>query len=274
VAVVSFKNIDGVPLERRTARLGNGAFRRLAQSALACLVVLVTLFNMPESVAETKVDSERSELKKEGSPVLGDPNYKLDPKYWPIYGSPRGKSFFLHYCFPGLVPQELGKCDAGSIPGSDPESVQVNYNYSLIGREAEHARLEGSAAFHFPFPVNVSLEGKTPYLEQYKRKAEISKWESHQVVKSQGELSSKYEGLDFYESPALPGGWWVPEDITEYRTKLGNPPMFVCGSHHCFLNLDQGNGWIVTAIFNEAALKDWRTFFVQLNESIKIIMEQ
>lgn len=66
----------------------------------------------------------------------------------------------------------------------------------------------------------------------------------------------------------------MPKDISEYRTKLGNPPMFACDSNSCFLNLDQGNGWIVSVIFNEAALKDWRTFFVQLNDSIKIIMEQ
>ncbi|UTW07168.1 hypothetical protein [Pseudomonas benzenivorans] len=222
-------------------------------------------------IAAAENGGDSSLIRKESVPVLGDPNYKLDSKYWPIHGSPRGKSFFLHYCLPGFVPQGLGGCRV-DLPGRDPRGIQVEYLYSLGGRD-EHAFLEGSPAFLFPFPVNINLEGKTPYLAQYK-KSELSKWRSHQVVKDKGELSNKYDGLDFYEASALPGGWWVPENIFEYQTRLGNPPIFVCSDSYCALILDQGSGWVVRAKFNEAALSNWREFLLQLNVSIKEILGQ
>jgi hypothetical protein len=228
---------------------------------------------MPASVAAMEGEYEAWKITENGAPALGDPNYKHDDKYAPIYGSMDGRTFFLHYCLPGFVPQGLGECDLGSIPGRDPRGVQVEYNNALGSREAERVGMEASAAYKLPFPVNVNIEDKTPYFNRYKKAFEQAKWKSHQVVKGVGALQDKYEGLDFYESPGLPGGWWVPEDLTEYRTKLGNPPIFECSTNYCYLILDQGNGWVVTARFNEAALSGWRAFFVQLNESINIVME-
>lgn len=269
---MKFSCIDGALLKGRTSPEGK-LFKCLSRSALCCVAVLISLCQISTVVAMEN-GNDSGEIKKEAAPVLGDPNYKLDYKYAPIYGSMDGKSFFLHYCLPGFIPRGLGDCKPG-LPGRDPRGVQVHYEYSLNGQNAEHSRrLEGGGAFLFPFPVNVNLEGKTPYLEQYKRRSVLAKERGYQVVEYQGELKDKYEGLVRYESVALPGGWWVPKDTSEYQTRLGNPPIFVCSDFYCTLTLDQGNGWMVDATFNEAALNDWRAFFVQFNESIKKIMEQ
>lgn len=258
---------DSVEFNREGYVSWNWYLRTFSNFAIACVILVVFLGQMVSVAASESVVAGKV------NPVLGDRDYKLDLKYSPIYGSPRGKSFFLHYCLPEFLPRRLGQCELGKAPGSDPDVVQVHYKYSLGSREAESATLEGGGVFIFPFPVNMDLEGRTPYLEQYKKQLARARDNGRQVARYQGELKSKYEGLERYESPALPGGWWVPEDISEYQTRLGNPPIFLCSSYFCMLTLDQGNGWVVTAIFNEAALKDWRTFFVQLNESIKIIME-
>lgn len=271
---MSLKRIDSVYLKRRKALTRNGVFGCLFTYSLGCIVVLIALCQMPVALAAMEDKSELNEIRKEGASVLGDSNYKLDGKYWPIYGSPRGKRFYLHYCLPGFIPLEQGQCQPGKIPGSDPASVQVEYEYTLGSREVGDVGLEGSPAFMFPFQVNVNLNGKTPYFDQYNKMFEISKWKSHKVVKGSDVLQGKYVGLIYYESPAMPGGWWVPKDLSEYQTKLGNPPIFVCGSDICYLTIDQRNGWVATAKFNNAALSDWRALFVQLNESINIIMEQ
>lgn len=174
---------------------------------------------------------------------------------------------------PGFVPHGIGECELKVAPGSDSNSIQVHYKYSLDGRNAEHARLEGSPTFLFPFPVNKNIKNNTPYFERYKKRSELAIKSRYPASKIPDQSNNKYEGLDRCESPLLLGGWWVPKDTSEYKTKLGNPPMFVCSSSFCILTLDQGNGWIVEAIFNESALEDWRTFFVQFNESIDKIMQ-
>ncbi|TWC42856.1 hypothetical protein FBY03_10137 [Pseudomonas sp. SJZ079] len=272
---MKLKSIRGVYLVRQMAFSGNGLLSKLAQSAFACFVVFIMLWQMPNAVAETKFDGETSELRKEGIPVLGDPNYKHDSKYLPVYAAMDGSSFALHYCLPGFVPLGLSNCARGRIPGSDPRGVQVVYSYYLRGRDVEQVRMEGNVSYKFPFPVNVDLEGRTPYVAQYKEAFERARLGAPMLVKHRGELQGKYEGLDLYEEPGHHyGSWWAPKDLNKYRTRLGNPPIFACSKNFCFLVLDQGNGWVVTAKFNEAALKDWRAFFVQLNNSISIIMEQ
>lgn len=270
---MKIKKINYAPTPTRVAPSNKGLFRGIVHSTLASLVLLITLCKVAGAVAETKSESEPGEAKEKSSPVLGDPNYKHDLKYSPIYANMDGSSFALHYCLPGFVPQELGDCHRGSIPGHDPQGVQVVYTYYLRGRDAEHAQMEGGGTYEFPFPFNVDLNGRTPYETRYKEALNRARLNTSKVIKHQGNLQGKYEGLDFYEVPGQLGGWWVPEKLDEYRTKLGNPPIFVCGKNSCFLNLDQGNGWVVSARFNAAALKDWRTFYMQLNYSIKIIME-
>ncbi|TLX64006.1 hypothetical protein DN820_08320 [Stutzerimonas nosocomialis] len=86
----------------------------------------------------------------------------------------------------------------------------------------------------------------------------------------------KFEGLVLYELVAMPKTfkWWVPENKDEYRTALGNPPVFSCAPQYCTLTLDLGNGWEARATFNEVALSDWRSFFVRFKASTREIMEK
>ncbi|HHN0038543.1 hypothetical protein ACSES4_07680 [Pseudomonas aeruginosa] len=230
------------------------------------------------AIKATAVAGAESKIGVEGAineePSLGDPDYKLDSKYHPIYGALTGKSFYLHYCLPEFAPEAEGGCKAG-IPGSIPDAVQVRYKYSL-GDDSESPMLEGGGWFAFPFPVNVALEGKTPYIEQYKERERAVRNKSKKSAPQKVVSDVKFEGLIRYESSAMPksAGWWVPEDMDEYRTRLGNPLVFSCSPHFCTLTLDQGNGWEVRATFNESALSDWRNFFVRFDASTKEIMEQ
>jgi len=259
----------GVSLKSKSNDLGYGDVVPLWLINV-CVAVMLLL----SQVGWVAAAENMAGVSKSADPVLGDRAYRLDQKYSPIYGSPRGKSFFLHYCMPGFYPRRLGECELGRAPGSDPSVVQVHYKYSLGGREVESARVEGGGAYLFPFPVNVNLEGKTPYVAQYRNRSEMAKNGNRWVFKVKGERGNRYEGLDLYESSVASGAWWVPRNINEYRTRLGNPPIFVCGNNLCYLTLDQGDGWVVSAIFNESNLSGWREFLVQFNNSIKIVMEK
>lgn len=266
-----FSRVDSPPLKKQISP-ERKFFKCLSRSTMCCVAVIISLCQIPTVVA-MESGNDSGEIKKEAAPVLGDPNYKPDPKYWPIHGSPRGKSFFLHYCLPGFVPQGLGDCKV-DLPGRDPRGVQVHYKYSLDGRDAEYAMLEGFPAYAFPFPVNIDIEGKTPYLARYKEMAKRAKETIFKIIEHQGESKNKYSGLVRYDITGISGLWfWAPANHAKYTTKLGNPPIFSCASSSCTLVLDQGNGWVVDAIFNEAVLNDWQNFFVQLNNSIMEVME-
>lgn len=211
-------------------------------------------------------------------PVKQDRIRKSDfIKFHPIYGAMSGESFFLHYCLPDFIPRAEGNCKAG-VPGSIPNTVQVKYQYSL-GKDFKRPLLEGGGWFVFPFPVNVDMEGKTPYVEFYRERdlsvgAGMKK--PHLEVEKAAVDGDKFEGLVLYELVAMPKTfkWWVPENKDEYRTRLGNPPIFSCSPQYCNLTLDLGNGWEARAIFNEAALLDWRNFFVRFRASTRQIMEK
>lgn len=238
-------------------------------------ILSVTLLMILGFTAEaTEKNNSESQGVKEKGLSLGDPGYKLDSKYHPIYGSLTGKSFYLHYCLPEFVPEAEGGCKTGA-PGSIPDAVQVRYKYSL-GDDSERPMLEGGGWFAFPFSVNVDLEGKTPYIEQYKERERAVRNRSKKSAAQKVVSDIKFEGLVLYESTAIPKSfrWWVPENMDEYRTRLGNTPVFSCSPLFCTFTLDLGNGWEARATFNEAALSDWRNFFVRFNASTKEIMEQ
>lgn len=198
-------------------------------------------------------------------------------KYHPIYGAMSGESFFLHYCLPEFIPQGEGSCKVG-IPGSISDFVQVKYQYSL-GDDFKRPMLEGGGWFIFPFPVNVGVEGRTPYNENYRERnlslAGATK-KNHLEVKKATADDGDFEGLVLYELVSMPKTfrWWVPENRDEYRTELGNPPIFSCSPQYCTVTLDLGNGWEARAIFNEAALSDWQNFFVRFKGSAREIMEK
>lgn len=241
--------------------------------SFAALIFFSAAHNCIAANAEVKDSTHQKKPDNQTKSKLGDPEYKIDPIYTPIYGSPIGKSFFLYYCLPDFSPNGLNDCSTGFAPGQSPVSVQVQYTYSLGDPNIERMRLEGSPAFKFPFPVNTNIKGKTPYIEQYMRMSKLAKKGMHNFVSRSDDYKEKYVDLDYYKSPLLPGGWWIPKDIHEYKTRLGNPPLFVCSQSFCFITLDQGNGWVVEATFNEVALKEWRTLLLKLNESIDKIME-
>ena len=198
-------------------------------------------------------------------------------KYHPIHGVTSGESFFLHYCLPDFVPRGEGNCKAG-IPGSIPDTVQVKYQYSL-GKDFKRPLLEGGGWFVFPFPINVDVEGKTPYAENY-RKRDLSVGGSiekpHLEVEKAAVDNEVFEGLVLYKLVSMPDSfrWWIPEDRDQYQTALGNPPIFSCSPQYCNLTLDLGNGWEARAIFNEVALSDWENFFVRFKVSTKEVMEK
>lgn len=235
-------------------------------------VTLLTILGFTVEVA-AKNNNESQGVKEKGL-SLGDPGYKLASKYHPIYGSLTGKSFYLHYCLPEFIPRGEGGCKAG-IPGSIPDTVQVRYKYSLDDN-SERPMLEGGGWFAFPFPVNVDLEDKTPYIENYKERERAVSNKSKESAAKKVSSDIEFEGLIRFESAAMPKSarWWVPENMDEYRTRLGNPLVFSCSPRFCTLTLDQGNGWEARATFNEAALSDWRNLFVRFNASTKEIMEQ
>ena len=115
---MKFSCIDGALLKGRTSPEGK-LFKCLSRSALCCVAVLISLCQISTVVAMEN-GNDSGEIKKEAAPVLGDPNYKHDSKYAPIYMAMDGGSFALHYCLPGFVPQGLGDCDRGSIPRRHP----------------------------------------------------------------------------------------------------------------------------------------------------------
>lgn len=209
-------------------------------------------------------------------PVKQDRIRKSDfIKFHPIYGAMSGESFFLHYCLPEFIPRGEGDCRAG-IPGSVPDTVQVKYQYSL-GEDFERPLLEGGGWFVFPFPVNADVEGKTPYVDFYRERERDSQAKSeNSYVKKVPSGGVGFEGLSQYKSANMPKTfrWWVPENKDEYRTRLGNPPIFSCSPQYCNLTLDLGNGWEARTTFNEAALSDWRKFFVRFKTSTRDVMEK
>jgi len=234
---------------------------------VACFLGLGVLQVVPVAVGAVVQPVKQDRIKQ--------PDFK---KYHPIYGAMSGESFFLHYCLPEFVPRGEGNCKAG-IPGSIPDTIQVNYQYSL-GKDFKRPLLEGGGWFVFPFPVNVDVGGgKTPYAENYRERnlsvgGSIKK--PHLEVEKAAVDNEMFEGLVLYELISMPDSfrWWIPEDRDEYRTTLGNPPIFSCSPQYCTLTLDLGNGWEARAMFNEVVLSDWRNFFARFKVSASVVMEK
>lgn len=230
-------------------------------------LVINYIFIPNNNHAALLIAEERLEGQKE-TPIPYIEIYRdLDSKYHKIRGSQDSTSFFIHYCLPGFVPRGLGDCKRGVIPGSDPLGVQVEYYYALKSNRQPY--LEGGRGV-FPFPINVDVEGKTPYVKYYKERDDYVINSFNKLVECGLDRKQSFEGLVCYVYEKEPNieHWWVPENISEYKTKLGNPPIFVCGATYCVLTLDQGNGWLLRARFNETALENWRQFFVDLNRSV------
>jgi hypothetical protein len=236
------------------------------------LLATIVFFNTP-CVSHSLAEKETAKNK----PIYKAEVFKnLDPKYELIYGSMKGDSYYLHYCLPDFVPRGLGSCKRGIVPGEDPYGVQVHYHYGLNREHPDRALLEAGGAFIYPFLVNVDLKGKTPYVVHYQEIADRTRTHGRILIEIKDKDKNVYEGLVRYESVNLPKSWrmWIPDDLDKYRTKLGNPPMFSCGSSTCTTSIDLGNGWLVHAKFNEVTLTDWRKFYVQFNRSISELMEQ
>ncbi len=94
-------------------------------------------------------------------PRLGDPNFRLNSKYAPIYGRLDGTDLSVHYCLPDFEPITMGKCSFGVLPGKGSKVIQVEYVYPLKWRK-EAPPLEVYGAFGFPFSINSDVEEKTP----------------------------------------------------------------------------------------------------------------
>lgn len=187
----------------------------------------------------------------------------VDNKYAPIYGDINGYSVYLHYCLPDFSPEGEAGC-GGGLPGKNPRVVQVEYKNSLLdGRPL----LEGGGWFEYPFPVNADIQGKTLYPRQYEERARTVV--SGKKVFRAAKDGDVFPGLAKYESDAMPEGtrWWVVEDLDAYRTRLGNPYIFLCNRHSCTLTLDVGRGWEAQFEFAESALSDWQGLIRKINSS-------
>lgn len=192
----------------------------------------------------------------------------VDSKYAPIYGDVNGYSVYLHYCLPDFSPEGEAGC-GGGLPGKNPRMVQVEYKNSMLdGRPL----LEGGGWFEYPFPVNADVQGKTVYTRQYEERARalVSGREVFRAAKD-GDV---FPGLAKYESNLMPEGtrWWVIEDLEVYRTRLGNPYIFLCNRHSCTLTLDLGRGWEAKFEFAESALSDWQGLVRKINISTAEVM--
>jgi hypothetical protein len=199
----------------------------------------------------------------------------LPAKYLPITGN-QYKSYFLHYCFPGFLPISESDCKREFIAGKDPGIVQVNFQYSLMDNDIDSTFLEASPnRIIYPVPVNVNLEGKTPYLNEYKKRIEYAKKQASYPLVKDIEIK-KYKGLNCYKSKGMleDSRICIPEKYSEYKTKIGNPPVFICLDSMCIIVLDQRNGWVVRATFHADALITWENFYLNLNGSIDAIMER
>lgn len=204
---------------------------------------------------------------------LGNAGYKHDPKYSPINGRIDGKGFYLHYCWPGVVAHRDGGCNISS-PEDDPRSIRVHFGYWLGRADEKSVPLEGEV-IAFPFPLNVDLENKTPYIEQYRARERILAEYGGGFHAAQVGSGYGYQGLIRYNASARTSSWWwVPKDTSNVTTKLGNPPIFSCNGKYCLITIDQGDGWVATAMFHEGILSEWRVFFEQLNVAIDKAMEQ
>lgn len=199
---------------------------------------------------------------------VGSGLWGVDSKYAPIYGDINGYSVYLHYCLPGFSPEGEVGC-GGGLPGKNPRMVQVEYKNSMLdGRPL----LEGGGWFEFPFPVNADVQGKTLYTRQYEERARAVV--SGREVFRAAEDGDVFPGLAKYESNLMPEGtrWWVIEDLGAYKTRLGNPYIFLCNRHSCTLTLDVGCGWEAQFEFAESVLSDWQGLIRDINSSTAEVM--
>jgi hypothetical protein len=191
----------------------------------------------------------------------------LDDSYSVIYGSPRGRSFILHYCLPDFAPRKLGGC--GSLYfDNDHRAVNVEYFYALDG-ELDMARkyLEAAPAFSVSINRNQDISGKTPYEDIYRLMEGDSGGRIFSLLDDGGEGIS---GLSRYTDTESTAEIWTPTNFIGRPSLLGNPPIFICVTY-CYFSKDLGDGWLARAQFDRAALGDWMLLVSGFEKSINVI---
>ncbi|PTQ73711.1 hypothetical protein C8K61_101133 [Pseudomonas sp. GV071] len=195
--------------------------------------------------------------------IVNKPVLNIDSRSAPINGSPAGSSVFLHYCLPDFKPLLVGGCNSAQ---ARKYIVQVGYHYFLDG--SVPPRLEAASRYVLPFEYHRDFKGKTPYFRYYEQVELAKRIALYKVGSSQ----SPYSGLLRYELSGAPVIVWIPEAHRESTTRLGNPLVFFCVGPTCSLDLDLGNGWVVTAQFDESALGRWHELYLNIYKSTEVVV--
>lgn len=251
--------------------------KKIIYSGLYAMKNYFFLLFMVLSCCDSAVDNDIDVFTSEPAPKIPylDVFKSLGSEHSIIWVSQNNDYIKVNYCLPDFYPYRTSICKGKvGYPTMNPLSVSIHYKYPLHRKDWAGLRIEGLRPFILPFPININIdESKTPYARSYEASLNINK-RKYPIVECNGCSGVVYDGLTQYTSPKFLNSWrlWVPKELNEYSTKLGNPYLFSCSYPNCTVILDQGNGWIADVYFNELALNDWRNFIINLEKTISYLM--